>query len=166
MTIYIVSVLTGQLWMMAFDVNDPTSAMDHTSYLLSSSSGGAAWGTCGCCTAMGIAQPPKRFLLFLTAIILVLLQWSQPYTSCYWGAIGASFFGWALYASLQGCFCPNQRRGPSHNRSIRYHPHQHQHQQQPHQSVWMTVVSTLVLLSIWTVPMVVLFWSRRNAQQQ
>ena len=62
-------------------------------------SGCASWGTCGVLCAIGVSQPHRRFILFLTAIALVLLDLAQPYSSAF-GALGG-----LLGAILLGSAC-------------------------------------------------------------
>jgi hypothetical protein len=80
--LFLLSCITGQLWMTAFHENGI--------------SGCASWGTGGVACAMGVSWPNRRFDLFLCAIALVLVNLFQPYSSVY-GAIGGSFFGWCCY---------------------------------------------------------------------
>ena len=80
--VYLLSVFTGQIWMMAFD--------------LSGVAGAAAWGSSGVICAAGGAKPRQRFLLFMTAIAMVVVSLLEP-TNSVMGTIGGSFFGWAYY---------------------------------------------------------------------
>lgn len=80
--LFLLSVFTGQLWMMAFDQFGV--------------GGGAAWGTSGVMCAAGGAKPQQRFLLFMAAIGMVVLSLLEPNNSVV-GTIGASFFGWSFY---------------------------------------------------------------------
>lgn len=80
--LFLSGIGVGQLWMAAYG-----------SYY--SISGCAGWGTCGILCATGVARPDRRMLLFMTAIVLVLLNLLQT-TSNVFGAVGASFFGWSL----------------------------------------------------------------------
>ena len=56
-------------------------------------SGCTSWGTAGVLCAKGMQHPGQRLELFCLAIALVLLN-LLPNASIF-GAIGASFFGWA-----------------------------------------------------------------------
>jgi hypothetical protein len=80
--LFVSSIGVGQLWMAAFG-----------SYY--SISGCAGWGTCAILCATGVSRPDKRMSLFMTAIVLVVLNLLQT-TSNVFGAVGASFFGWSL----------------------------------------------------------------------
>lgn len=89
--VYVLSALTGQLWMMAFTMS--TTHIDGVS-------GCSGWGTAGVICAMGMLWPERRFGLFLLAIAFVLLNLvqAQTYSSstgCLFGIIGASCFGWS-----------------------------------------------------------------------
>jgi hypothetical protein len=80
--IYLLSVLTGQIWMMAWD----TSGI----------SGCAAWGTCGVLSASSGAKPRQRIMLLVASTVLSVLALLEPHNS-YFGTIGATLFGWAFY---------------------------------------------------------------------
>jgi hypothetical protein len=80
--LYILSVFTGQLWTMAFDITGVA--------------GGAAWGTSGVICAAGGAKPRQRFVLFMLAIAMILLSLVEP-TNSVMGTIGSSFFGWSFF---------------------------------------------------------------------
>lgn len=80
--LFLLSVFTGQIWMMAFD-----------QYAIG---GGAAWGSSGVMCAAGGAKPQQRFLLFMMAIGMVILSLLEPNNSVI-GAVGGSFFGWSYY---------------------------------------------------------------------
>ena len=80
--VYLLAAFTGQIWMMAFD--------------LSGVAGAATWGSSGVICAAGGAKPRQRFLLFMTAIAIVILAFLEP-TNSVVGAIGGSFFGWTFY---------------------------------------------------------------------
>jgi hypothetical protein len=93
--VYTLSTLTGQLWMVAFDYyggKDGGSSIPP-------SSGCTSWGTAGLLCARGMQWPDRRLENFVLAIGLVLLNVCQPITASVFGAIGASFFGWA-YAGM------------------------------------------------------------------
>jgi len=81
-SMFLSSICVGQLWMAAFG-----------SYY--SISGCSGWGTCSALCATGVLRPDKRMTLFLTAIILVILNLFQSGSNVF-GAVGASFFGWSV----------------------------------------------------------------------
>jgi hypothetical protein len=88
--IYLLSTMTGQLWMLL--------ALDRRNNVAAASVACTSWGTAGVLCAKGMQWPEYRFELFVLAIALMLLNLWQP-SSAVWGAIGATFFGWA-YASI------------------------------------------------------------------
>jgi len=85
--IYLLSVLTGQIWMMAWDVNGL--------------SGCATWGTCGVLSASSCATPRQRFLLLSASTAMLVLALFQP-TNSFVGTMGATFFGWAFCGVMTG----------------------------------------------------------------
>ena len=95
--VYILSTLTGQLWMMAFDYWEYSYEAE-LGYVVTIS-GCTSWGTAGVLCAKGMQYPNQRLELFCLAIALVLLN-LLPNASIF-GAIGACFFGWA-FAGIWG----------------------------------------------------------------
>merc|ERR1711971_36044 len=81
--LYSLSMVTGQLWMLAWDQRGVC--------------GCASWGTSGVLCASGVAKPSRRFTLFMTTILFVILSLLQQPCSSILGIIGSSFFGWAFY---------------------------------------------------------------------
>lgn len=130
--LYIASVLTGQLWVIAFHSNNAIS-------------GCASWGTCGILCAVGVSQPNRRFLLFMIAISLVLLDLIQPFTSAY-GAIGGSFFGWSFYGVGYSSACPVMN------------PHKVHGEMGNKTGImdiiegWLKFLSAVVMLALWIIP--------------
>ena len=103
--VYLLSSLTGQLWMMAFHYETMRLQQFHDSYYdaaaassLPSLSGCAGWATAGVLCAVGIQAPNRRFPCFLSCIALVLLHQFQV-TGSVIGCSAAAFFGWA-YSGL------------------------------------------------------------------
>ena len=120
--IYILSAMTGQLWMMAFyqyydnysntidgTVDDESSNIGITNNIIS---GCTSWGTAGVLCATGMQYPERRFELFILAIIIILLNLFQPTSSVY-GAIGATFFGW----SFSSIWLPSTTTASSNNKN-------------------------------------------------
>lgn len=82
--IYLLSVLTGQMWMMAWD----TSGI----------SGCALWGTCGVLSASSGAEPRTRIMLLVASSVISVIALLEPHNS-YLGTIGATLFGLAFYGA-------------------------------------------------------------------
>jgi hypothetical protein len=104
--VYLLSALTGQLWMMAFhyEIIHSSVAQDANAYEFSlpALSGCAGWATAGVLCAVGIQAPNRRFPCFVSSIALVVLHQCQA-TGSVIGCSAASFFGWAysgLWAQL------------------------------------------------------------------
>jgi hypothetical protein len=135
--LYLISAATGQLWMAAFHSNGI--------------SGCASWGTCGVLCAMGVSRPDRRFVLFLTAIALVIINLLQP-TSSSFGAIGASFFGWSLYGvGLPPAVTLLEDNGGGKCK------------RQPWGCLnWLAAV---VVVKLWLIPIFFILWNRRRATQ-
>lgn len=97
--VYVLSVGTGIMWMMAFGSTTNVNSNGDTRVVVAI--GCTGWGTAGVLCAKGMQWPQRRFELFVLAIGLVLLNaLGQPSSqAAVWGAIGATFFGWA-YASI------------------------------------------------------------------
>jgi hypothetical protein len=97
--VYIVSTLTGQLWMTAFEYRDNNALEEYnaggSTSGMATISGCTSWGTAGVLCAKGMQHPDKRFELFCLAIALVLLNLLQS-TASVFGAIGSAFFGWTF----------------------------------------------------------------------
>jgi hypothetical protein len=100
--VYLGSILTGQLWMLAWDA---------TPHVLT---GCITWGTGGVLCAAGVARPNQRFIFFVLASILVLFSFVEQPTNSVLGMVGGSYFGWALSSS--GCVptIPEKRQPSSH----------------------------------------------------
>lgn len=78
--VFLASTVTGQLFLIAFDTN--------------ALAGCVSWGTCAVLTSLGVICPPRRLVLHLTAIIILMLAMLQrPYGSVT-GAAGSMFFAW------------------------------------------------------------------------
>ena len=78
---YLLSVLTGQIWMMAWD--------------LDGLSGCAAWGTCGVLSATRSTEPQQRVLAVSITTIMLVLTLCEPSKS-FVGFVGAALFGCAF----------------------------------------------------------------------
>lgn len=101
--VYLLSALTGQLWMVAFhsSVAQDANAYDSS---LPAISGCAGWATAGVLCAVGIQAPNRRFPCFLSSIALVVLHQCQA-TGSVIGCSAAAFFGWA-YSGLWAHLSP------------------------------------------------------------
>jgi hypothetical protein len=101
--VYLLSSLTGQLWMVAFhsSVAHDANAYDSS---LPALSGCAGWATAGVLCAVGIQAPNRRFPCFLSSIALVVLHQCQA-TGSVIGCSAAAFFGWA-YSGLWAHLSP------------------------------------------------------------
>lgn len=75
-TVYAISVLTGQLWMLAvWWIHGGSGSSHHDSTLLVAQC--AAWGTCGVLCFVGMVRPQRRFGCFMICIGLVVLSLLQ-----------------------------------------------------------------------------------------
>ena len=92
--VYILSSLTGQLWMVAFQYLLVQGASQNSDSEFPALSGCAGWATAGVLCAMGIQSPIKRFPCFLSSILLVIIHQCQA-TGSVIGCAAAAFFGWA-----------------------------------------------------------------------
>lgn len=130
--ILILSTATGQLWMMAFAQSGEIS-------------GSASWAMCGILCALGVPHRALRFHLFLSTILLVLINQLQP-TSSVWGAIGASFWAWSLAGAMsdtKGGSLPNAwhvKKDPSSPRAS--------------SSCWYGIAGGVMCLILWVLPIV------------
>ena len=95
--VYLLSALTGQLWMVAFDYDNLGSSLTHDNYYdyVPTLSGCAGWATAGVLCAIGIQKPHRRFPCFISAIAFVILHQCQT-TGSVIGCSAAAFFGWAF----------------------------------------------------------------------
>jgi hypothetical protein len=97
---------------------------------------------------MGVSRPDRRFVLFLTAIVLLLLNVLQP-TSSVFGAIGASFFGWSFYGvGGLGSEAVPLKDGAKKKRTCLN---------------WLAIV---VVVKLWLIPILVILWKKRRANQE
>jgi membrane associated rhomboid family serine protease len=134
--LYIVSILTGQLWMTAFHKDDEIA-------------GCVSWGTCGILCAMGVSRPERRFFFFCTVIALVVLELMQP-TGSVFGAIGGSFFGWA-FSGVGLWWTPNSSSKAQQQQDGKDGIAKSMHAARIRKSClhWF---STIVLIILWVVP--------------
>lgn len=86
--VYFASLITGQLWTMAWDSQTGVVC------------GCATWGTIAVLCWIGIQCPSRRFALFLFAAVAISLAYLQqhPFGSIY-GMVGSTFCGWGLASS-------------------------------------------------------------------
>ncbi|GKY90948.1 hypothetical protein MPSEU_000067600 [Mayamaea pseudoterrestris] len=85
--LYATAVLTGQLWVMAFD--DKTGVV----------CGCASWGTAAVLCAVGVRSPRRRFVTFVTAAVgLYMSYMMHPFGSIF-GMVGGAFCGWGMASS-------------------------------------------------------------------
>lgn len=99
--IYLTSVVTGELWTLAWD---DSAIVRYTIRGEEDGRSGAltgciSWGTCGVLCATGILQPHRRLALFSCAILLTAGAWFQQPYNCLLGTLGGSYFGWGLAAA-------------------------------------------------------------------
>jgi hypothetical protein len=127
--LYLLAVFTGQIWMMAFDFYGIAGA--------------ATWGSSGVICAAGGARPKQRFMLFITAIVIIILSLVEP-TNSVVGTIGGSFFGWTFYGLGWSSVVSKMDKGTVKPKGM------------------LRLLSGLALLKLWVVP--VLFVAFRAPQ--
>ena len=133
--IFVLSCLTGQLWMVAFQRDGI--------------SGCASWGTGGCACAFGVKRPNSRFELFLFSIALLLVNLFQTYSSVY-GAIGGIFFGWCCHGI--GLTVPPPLV-PEYEENLSAH-----YKKQNNNTRCIDWVATLGVIKLWTIPIGYMIW--------
>jgi hypothetical protein len=166
--VYVLSVLTGQLWMIVFHdksyyimIMGQTYRNNNNDNSIPLVSGCTGWGTAGVLCATGMQWPSQRLELFVLAIALILINLFQPNTASVFGAIGATFWGWAYagiwtngssdnknnhnkgtttswYNSIEEGYTEVQRK-PDHNRDW----------------TWTQILAAIIAVSLWLVPAVV-----------
>jgi hypothetical protein len=154
--VYMLSTLTGQLWMVSFEYPSSASFDGDDGPNIS---GCTSWGTAGVLCAMGMRWPERRFELFILAIALVIINLLQP-TSSVFGAIGASFFGW----SFAGMWVAKTPASSINNAPVKSSWHHYYEvddgnykeaaHKPSHDKVcgFWSVFSALVMISLWLLP--------------
>jgi hypothetical protein len=128
--IYLLAALTGLVWMLAFD--------------LSGIAGAATWGTCGVICATGGAKPKQRFILFMTAICIIMLSLVEPNNSVM-GPVGSSMFGWSFYGLGWSRVVSKMDKGAVKPKGF------------------LQIFSGCILLKVWIIPLLFLaFWSPQS----
>jgi hypothetical protein len=100
---YVLSTLTGQLWVVAFRDSSYGDNFNYNDMIVEDAVGCVSWGTAGVACAVGVLWPSQRLKLFGLAILIVVLnqlQSSISSPSAVFGVVGASFLGWSLCGSV------------------------------------------------------------------